>query len=124
MLDSAKRSFLWIFPYKTIEVVHGQVVVSKEPTIEVSWDALREALSDSSGAISGNWSGYFSYELGFLSEKNLKHYYKPSSRRDAYFQQCALQFVYEHDSATCRVTFDLIALDLLALEDKQFLKSL
>lgn len=83
-LDSAKRSFLFLFPFEKL-------------TLEASpgcWEALKRRLNLESPF--SDWVGYIGYEMGAYSDPDKRIQMLPSSLPDSIFYRCACVLTLDH----------------------------
>ena len=90
-LDSARSSFLFLFPYETL------VISDKFNKATNPWDFLKEKLSFSSDSHSfPEWCGFFGYEMGACSDSSRRiDCFKPTTP-DLYLQRSAVTLVVDN----------------------------
>lgn len=116
--DSARRSFLCLFPYEILWIQNDQLICNP-------WDALQEKLSFSN--LNSNfpeWLGFFSYEIGAFSDADKQLTLPFSEFPQAYFQKCALILAVDHQSGTGRVRIMNEMLYLVGEEEKEWIQRL
>lgn len=110
-LDSAKQSFLALFPSEHISVVERTLTYQKgsdkqEFISQNPWEGLQTHFFDHLDSMAFGW---FGYGMAGHADPDCPLPYRSTSLPDAYWQKCAVVICYEHNSKMASVTVDLSA---------------
>jgi para-aminobenzoate synthetase component 1 len=122
-LDSARYSFLGLFPFETLTVYDHQFSLRQGKHIQTKqvahpWQGLQEyfGLFSSLAQPHEIAFGWLGYGLGAYADEDKVLSYHPSSAPDAYWQRCALVLVLDHH--TQLTTLHVASFDLEQIEEK------
>jgi len=104
--ESAERSFLCMFPYEWIWV-KGRKLWQKRLREDAvrswdvvdPWEGLKDVMTPSNpNCFLPEWVGYFGYEMGAFSDREVQFQYIPASIPDAYLMRPSFVLVVDHKS--------------------------
>lgn len=106
--ETSRRSFLCLFPYERIWVKDRKVWQQRSCENAVCsydaidpWEGLIDVMTPSNPNCSlPEWVGYFGYEMGAFSDREVQLQYVPASIPDAYFMRPAFVLALDHKSCT------------------------
>lgn len=109
--ESAKHSFLFLFPYDVITILpnkkqrqswNGEIIQSNE---ENPWKALKELGPEIGKGVASfpEWVGFFGYEMGAYSNDAITIPLLSASTPEAYWQRCALTLKVDHQTGAAIV---------------------
>lgn len=104
--DSAKKSFLCLFPYDYIRIQgHKQWRYSQGNekrtllSMKNPWDALRALIPEFDNENPfPEWVGFLGYEMGAFSDFEKELPYQPAKSPDTYLQRCTIVLMVDHES--------------------------
>ena len=127
-LDSARSSFLALFPVETL-TVFGQTLIHQagekknKSAIQNPWDGLQEhffsSLSKDPESMAFGWLGY---GMGACADEGKILPYRPSSTPDAYWQRCAVVIHADHQKQGVTVSIDHAAAELAGHKAESWIK--
>lgn len=128
--DSARYSYLGLFPFETI-TGHGlQIQVSKGCHLENRevanpWDAVQELffypLSKKTEAISFGW---FGYGMGAFSDQEKILPYRPSFLPDFFWQRCAIVLKMDQTTGVTDCQINMASIEELGNDAQDWVRSL
>jgi para-aminobenzoate synthetase component 1 len=129
-LDSARNSFLGLFPFETVNIYAHQLYHRKgnqykELCVSHPWEGLQEhfflPLAKHPLSIAFGWLGY---GMGAFADEEKALPYRSSHIPDAYWQRCALQLTVDWHTQQANVQVDLSAMKDLKQEAKDWVERL
>jgi len=130
--DSAKISFLALFPCETLKIENellthikaGEAPI-RQQMFKNPWDVLKEHFNFASTAGSlPEWIGYLAYEMGASSDWDCTQPRFAGSYPDAYFQRSVLLITYDKATQKFSVAADLPAALTLPSTQQEWVKRL
>ena len=124
--DSAKYSFLSLFPFESVSVrgsrlEHRLGRFSQVFAIENPWDGLQEhffsSLSQDPSSMAFGW---FGYGMGAFADGDIALPYRPSRIPDAYWQRSALTVCVESGTQNTSVRINGRSFDSLLSEEREW----
>lgn len=123
-LDSARLSFLFLFPYETIlfqedcYIHHDRGLERKQPILDNPWKMLKEIILNPVQAHPyPEWAGFLGYEMGASSDLTKRVKCPKAPTPDLYFQRSVFTLRVNHQSEEGTVLIKEKALN--ALSDSQ-----
>jgi para-aminobenzoate synthetase component 1 len=107
-LDSAKTSFLGLFPFRSLTIKGKEAYERKKNqifrfSIENPWEALEAHFFSSLTRSSSMAFGWFGYEMGASADLSVQIPYHVASTPDAYWQECGIVIQVDHLTQIARI---------------------
>jgi len=96
--DASQRSFLYIYPLESLQITSSYLYHTKhDSTVKIPfkgnpWDSLKTYLE----ASPGDWAGFLSYEMGFLSDEDKQFPLPECEMPLCHFQRSAIILEVNH----------------------------
>lgn len=126
-LDSARYSFLGLFPYQSATVFDQLLTIQngdkeQQYSADNPWDGLQEHffshLASNPHAMAFGW---FGYGMGRYADPDLSLPYRPNTMPDAYWQRCAITLTVDHQSEEATIQIHSNAFDRINREARPWL---
>lgn len=123
--DSARYSYVGLFPYETLTIFHKQIIRCKEGQsssylTEDPWACLQQFFNQ---LLPQEYAfGFLGYEMGSFVDPDYSLPYYSASTPDAYWQRCAFTLIYEHHTCLAFVTIHSHATAFLTKQDQEWLE--
>ncbi|WP_068468705.1 aminodeoxychorismate synthase component I [Candidatus Protochlamydia phocaeensis] len=130
-LDSAKQSFLALFPYESVSVKEREIRwqsgrEAQHYRFSNPWEGLQEVFFSRLGTQADSYAfGFLGYEMGAFADPDKPlPYLQADYTPDAYWERCALVLVYDHASSSATVILSAFAMPLLQVHERQWMERL